>query len=148
MADINDFLRELRGKMSLREAAQRSGLSHSYIAALEQNKRPGSNGPISPSPESLKRLAEAYRYPYEELMKKAGYIDQGNKEEVDKDAVDKFIEYLDLELTDDEIIERMNFKVDNMVLEDEEVREWIAFVRAKRFMKTKRQGGSSNIDGP
>lgn len=148
MAEINDFLRDLRGKMSLREAAQKSGLSHSYIAALEQNKRPGSNGPISPSPESLKRLAEAYRYPYEELMKKAGYIEGENKEESEKDVVDKFIEYLELDLSDDEIIERMTFIVDGMELDDEDVREWIAFVRAKRFMKTQRPGGSSNTDGP
>lgn len=146
MAEINDFLKELRGRMSLREAAQRSGLSHSYIAALEQNKRPGSNGPISPSPDSLKRLAEAYRYPYEELMRKAGYIESENKDESEKDVVDKFIEYLELDLSDDEIIERMTFKVDGMELDDEDVREWIAFVRAKRFMKTQRPG-SSNTDG-
>lgn len=144
MSEINEFLRVLRGKMSLREASQKSGLSHSYIAALEQNKRPGSNGPINPSPDSLKRLAEAYKYPYEELMKKAGYIE----EETEKDAVDLFIEYLDLELTDEEIIERMTFSVDNMPLDDEDVREWIAFVRAKRFMKTRRSGGSSSTDGP
>lgn len=146
MNEINDFLRSLRGKMSLREASQKSGLSHSYIAALEQNKRPGSNSPINPSPDSLKRLSEAYNYPYEELMKMAGYLSDDNKENEEKTPVEKLIEYLELELTDDEIIERMTFKIDNMILDDEDVREFIAFVRAKRSMKKTQPAGSSKND--
>jgi hypothetical protein len=33
-----------------------------------------------------------------------------------------------------------------MVLDDEDVREFIAFVRAKRFMKKQPSSGSSNTD--
>lgn len=138
------FLEELRGKTPLREVAYRSGLSHTYIRDLELGINRKTKAPINPTPETLKRLSEAYKYSYEDLMKKAGYIVEEVKKE--KDAVDLFIEYLDLELTDDEIIERMTFSVDNMKLDDEDVREWIAFVRAKRFMKTQRPG-SSNTDG-
>lgn len=76
--EINEFLRKLRGKMSLRVAAQKSGLSHTYISALENNKRPGSNTPIKPTPETLKRLADAYNYDYDELMRIAGYIEGEN----------------------------------------------------------------------
>lgn len=73
---INDFLRQLRGKMSLREASKKSGLSHTYISALENNKRPGSGTPINPTPETLKRLSSAYDYSYEELLIKAGYLNE------------------------------------------------------------------------
>lgn len=140
------FLEELRGKTPLREVAFRSGLSHTYIRDLELGINRKTKAPINPTPETLKRLSEAYKYSYEDLMKKAGYIVEEVKKE--KDAVDLFIEYLDLELTDDEIIERMTFSVDNMPLDEEDVREWIAFVRAKRFMKSERQGGSSKSNGP
>ena len=60
--------------MTFREAAERSGLSHSYIRYLEMGKRPGSNTPINPTPETLESLSKAYNYPYKDLMIKAGYI--------------------------------------------------------------------------
>lgn len=74
MANIGEFLRQLRGKMTYREASEKSGLSHSYIRYLEMGKRPGTNTPINPTPETLKCLAKAYNYDYEELMEKAGYL--------------------------------------------------------------------------
>lgn len=60
--------------LSFREASDRSGLSHSYIRYLEAGKRPGSNTPINPTPDTLKKLADAYNHPYEDLMMLAGYI--------------------------------------------------------------------------
>jgi transcriptional regulator with XRE-family HTH domain len=123
--------------MSLREAAEKSGLSHSYIDSLEKGRHPNTGAPITPSPDSLRSLSKAYNYSYDELMRLAGHMREENK-----DAVDKLIEYLDLELTDEEIIDRMNFKVDNITLSDEEVKEFIAFVRAKRFMKHSQQASS------
>jgi transcriptional regulator with XRE-family HTH domain len=74
--EFGDFLRKLRGKMPYREASERSGVSHAYIRYLEIGKRPGTNTPIQPSPEMLRGLAKAYNYPYKELMKKAGYTDE------------------------------------------------------------------------
>lgn len=76
MSEINEFLKALRErrKLTLREAADRSGLSHSYISSLENGRHPKTKAPINPSPESLERLSEAYNYDYELLMKIAGYI--------------------------------------------------------------------------
>lgn len=73
MSELGDFLKQLRGGMTYREAAERSGLSHAYIRYLEIGKRPGSNTPINPSPEMLKGLAKAYNHSYKDLMKRAGY---------------------------------------------------------------------------
>jgi transcriptional regulator with XRE-family HTH domain len=120
--------------MSLREASQKSGLSHSYIAALEQDKRPGTKAPISPSPESLKRLSEAYGFPYEELMIKAGYLSE-EQDNDDRSPAEVLIGYLEMELSNEEIIRRMNFTVDGMTLTDEEASEFVDFVRVKRAMK-------------
>lgn len=60
--------------MSLREAASKSGLSHAYIRDLEIGVNRKTKAPINPSPETLKSLSEAYNYPYEELMERAGHI--------------------------------------------------------------------------
>jgi transcriptional regulator with XRE-family HTH domain len=81
LSNINKFLLTLRKRrrMTLREASEKSGLSYSYISALERGKHPTTMAPISPSPESLRGLAEAYNFDYEELMIMAGYIE--NKKE-------------------------------------------------------------------
>lgn len=73
MDEFGAFLRDLRGKMTFREAAEKSGVSHAYIRYLEIGKRPGTNTPINPSPEMLKGLAKAYNHSFKDLMVRAGY---------------------------------------------------------------------------
>ncbi|WP_248924812.1 helix-turn-helix domain-containing protein [Paenibacillus hamazuiensis] len=72
--DFGKFLERLRGNMSLREAAKKSGLSHAYIRDLELGKNRSTNERITPSPETLKKLSSAYGYSYTDLMQKAGHL--------------------------------------------------------------------------
>lgn len=72
--DFGKFLEGLRGSMSLREAAKKSGLSHAYIRDLELERNRSTNDKITPSPDTLKKLSAAYGYPYTELMIKAGHL--------------------------------------------------------------------------
>lgn len=72
--DFGKFLESLRGSMSLREAARKSGLSHAYIRDLELERNRSTNDKITPSPDTLKKLSAAYGYPYTELMIKAGHL--------------------------------------------------------------------------
>lgn len=106
---IGIFLKRLRGKMSLREAAERSGFSHSYIAALEQNKRPSTNTPIKPSPDALKALSKAYNYSYEDLMKKAGYMGDEEKLSIDESEqiLKEIVHKYNLDLTNPDIRENV-----------------------------------------
>ncbi|MFN0222139.1 helix-turn-helix domain-containing protein [Paenibacillus sp. KR2-11] len=86
MSELGEILRRLRGNMSLREAAKRSGLSYSYISSLESGKHPRTGDPIKPSPESLKALAKAYpNSSYSELMKVAGYLE--NLQDIKDDEI-------------------------------------------------------------
>ncbi|MBE1556074.1 helix-turn-helix domain-containing protein [Sporosarcina limicola] len=87
MNSLGELFKKLRGKKSLREIADVTQLSHTYIADIEKGYRRGSKKPIHPSPDTLKRLAEAYSYPYEELMRVAGYIEgKTDNEENDWDS--------------------------------------------------------------
>lgn len=83
MSNIHELLLKIRESkgFSLREAAKRSGLSHSYIDIMEKGIHPKSKSPILPSPESLKAIAKAYNYDYEELMIAAGHIEESKKEQ-------------------------------------------------------------------
>lgn len=87
MNDLGNLLKELRGKKSLRAVAEETGLSHSYISDIEKGYRRGTKTPINPSPDTLKRLADAYNYPYEDLLKEAGYIDKGTRYKLDVDKI-------------------------------------------------------------
>jgi transcriptional regulator with XRE-family HTH domain len=67
----NEFgvlLQKLRGKLSLRSAAEKVGISHTYLRSLENGEK------TKPSLETLQRFSDAYSYPYNDLMEKAGYI--------------------------------------------------------------------------
>jgi transcriptional regulator with XRE-family HTH domain len=85
--NLGQLLESLRGKMSLREVANVSGLSHTYIRDVERGINRSTKAPVKPSPDTLRRLAEAYKYSYAELMKVAGYLGE-ETEDIDDDLPD------------------------------------------------------------
>lgn len=75
------YLREKREerKLTVRQLNTYSGVSHSYISQLERGNRG------IPSPDILKKLSKPLGIDYEELMIKAGHIEDGeNKEKESK----------------------------------------------------------------
>jgi len=66
--------RRIKG-WTLREVEEKSGVSNGYLSQLEK-------GSIKePSPNYLRKLAEAYEVSYESLLKLAGYIVQVKQKE-------------------------------------------------------------------
>ena len=76
MSKLGEYLIKARGKLSQREAAKRIGISHTYLGKIENGKDPRTGKEIKPTPETLKLISKAYQCDYEELMIKAGYIDE------------------------------------------------------------------------
>jgi transcriptional regulator with XRE-family HTH domain len=79
MQELGNLLRKLRDHESLRDVSSRSGISHTYLGIIEKGIDQRSGNPVKPTPETLKTLAKAYNYPYEELMRKAGYLLESNE---------------------------------------------------------------------
>lgn len=72
---IGDYLKVLRGSLSLREAASRTNgkVSHSTIAQAEKGKN--SHGkPFKPTPDTLVALSQVYNADYKKLLSLAGYL--------------------------------------------------------------------------
>jgi transcriptional regulator with XRE-family HTH domain len=88
MNELSKLLIKLRGDESGRKAAKRAGISHNYLAILEKGFDPQTKAPINPSPETLMNLSSAYDYPYEELMKVAGYL-KGSTEETKESSIEE-----------------------------------------------------------
>lgn len=61
-------------KLTLRDVAVKTGLSHTYIRDLELNYNRKTKAPIKPTPDTLRKLSQAYDYPYEQLLKLAGFF--------------------------------------------------------------------------
>ena len=67
--EIGPLLRRLRGDLSLRDVTRRIGISSSYLSQIERSgRKPGSN--------MIGKLAALYNVDEQELMKRAGRVDQ------------------------------------------------------------------------
>lgn len=69
--EFGKYLKEMRknASISTHKLAEISGVSQSYISHLENGRKSK-----APSPEILKKLADAYKCPYIHLLAKAGYL--------------------------------------------------------------------------
>lgn len=74
---LGKLLYDLRieNDLSLREAADISDISHSYIRNIEKGYDPRTFKAISPTPEILRRFASAYKVKVQLLLEAAGIID-------------------------------------------------------------------------
>lgn len=115
--ELGKFLEQLRGKMSLREAAEKSGLSHTYIRDLEKGVNRTTRAPIQASHDTIKRLAKAYNYDENKLMVKAGIIEDVNMDIINEGQIiaKKSTGYLS-----NDKIEELLLLFDDMSKEDQE----------------------------
>ncbi|MBD0381188.1 helix-turn-helix domain-containing protein [Paenibacillus sedimenti] len=112
------FLEGLRGKMSLREAAHKSGLSHAYIRDLELERNRSTNEKIKPSPVTLKKLSDAYNFSYTELMEKAGYLEKEEKSESEVEIPFQDVLYIEVsmrEITYHTHMSKLNRSVNSLI---------------------------------
>lgn len=76
MENLQEFLISKRKelKLSLRNAAELMGISHSYLSTLEKGTDTRNNTPVKPTPETLQLISKAYGVSYEYLMRLTGYL--------------------------------------------------------------------------
>ncbi|MEZ2661261.1 helix-turn-helix domain-containing protein [Aneurinibacillus aneurinilyticus] len=77
--NFGEYIKKLREErdLSVRELARRSNVSIAHISQTENGHRG------IPKPETLKKLAEGLNHPVEDLMTKAGYLDESEFNTVD-----------------------------------------------------------------
>ena len=63
---------------SLREAAANIGISHTYLSAIEKEYDPRTGNSLSPSPDSLLKICNAYDLPYEETEPLFQSVNEGD----------------------------------------------------------------------
>lgn len=89
MQELSKYLKKLRGNMSIRHVAEKTGISNAYLSQLESEKRE------NPHPDVLKKLAKFYETPVIEFLKKAGYLDEGiDEKENFEEKIDRLFKYV------------------------------------------------------
>lgn len=135
MESFGKQLRTLREKrhLTVNQLATYSGVSAAGISRIENGKRG------VPKPATIKKLADALKIPYEELMQTAGYIETVQETGVSYDTVRTLLEKAETyELHDLSLLERENWRhlsKEDLVLLD----KYFAFLSAeakKEQMKT------------
>ncbi|TDL40754.1 XRE family transcriptional regulator [Macrococcoides bohemicum] len=71
--EFGNFIKELRGKKSIRETAKNIGISHTYLSTLEKGIDPRSKNPIKPTIDAIDKIATYYKIDRMILLDKAGY---------------------------------------------------------------------------
>lgn len=127
MEDIGKLLKELRGKESLREASKRIGISHTYLDTIEKGFDKRSGKPIKPTPDTLKLISDAYRYPYNKLLVMAGYIEDKVNDEDRKNVI---IDTIKREFPDADLMfnDLASFTADDM----QDVYDYIKFKKSQK----------------
>lgn len=120
---------ELRSEKRLtqEELAAKLGITRAALSHYENNRR-------EPDHEFTQKLADFFQVSVDYLMCRTQ-----DRETVLKPEVRLFLDQL--ELSDQEILQKFNLMVDGQPLTTEEARRFIAFVRAERMMN-KEQGQS------
>lgn len=87
--ELAQYLKELRGNLSIRQLAEQTGISNAYLSQLESGKRD------NPHPNVLKDLANFYGIPIIEFLKRAGYLDEDSKiKETYEGKIDRLFKYV------------------------------------------------------
>lgn len=97
MNNLQEFLIDKRKELnlSLRNAANLIGISHTYLNTLEKGVDPRNHMPTKSTPETLKLISKAYDISYEYLMILAGYLHKNRKGLTDKEDLEiKIYEFI------------------------------------------------------
>ncbi len=81
--------------MSLRDFADLCCISHSYLDSIEKGVDARSGKPISPTIETLQKMALGLKMPLIDLLRVCGYIDSsGNSEIISEFSDDELMQFI------------------------------------------------------
>lgn len=121
---LGDRLVQLRKekKMTQQAVADLLHISRGTYAQYEIERR-------VPEYATLERMADFYEVSLDYLV---GRTD--DKKRILADSSRKLIDMIDQELTDEEIMDKMKFRIDGIELSEDDVKLFVALVRSKRAM--------------
>lgn len=71
---IGNFIKKYRGDMSLRNFAEKCGISHTHLDSIEKGYDPRTGKPVSVSVDTLKKIANAMNMSVNDLLIESGDV--------------------------------------------------------------------------
>ena len=91
---IGEFIKKYRGSMSLRDFADKCGISHTHLDSIEKGMDPRTGKPVSVTVETLKKIANAMNMSINDLLIQSGdvklediHFDNAQAVDLDNDTV-------------------------------------------------------------
>lgn len=128
------FLRKRMG-ITQKEISERLNMARTTYSGYE-------NGSREPDNETLDKLAKFHDVSIDYLLGRTQ-----DEKRILADSSRKLIDMIDQELTDEEIMDKMKFRIDGIELSEDDVKLFVALVRSKRAMLKQvptEQGASKN----
>lgn len=127
--ELGKMLRELREekRMSLREFSERLGISHAYLNKLEIGKDSRTGKEITPTIETLTKLAEGLGMSTKEFLTRCGYLKdeaEEDKGEADIELTNLTNEFITALLSSDHV------KIQGRQVEQKEIENLVEAIRA------------------
>lgn len=108
MNQLGKFIKQKRKELglSLRDFAEMCEISHSYLDNLEKGRDARSGKPVSPTIETLQKLASGLKITIVEILRIGGFIDssldQNNQIGINDDELVSFIREISPKLSPEE----------------------------------------------
>ena len=71
---IGNFIKKYRGEMSLRDFAEKCGISHTHLDSIEKGVDPRTGKPVRVTIETLKKIAKAMGMSINDLLIQSGDV--------------------------------------------------------------------------
>lgn len=71
---IGEYIRKYRGEISLRDFADKCGISHTHLDSIEKGIDPRTGKPVKVTVETLKKIANAMNMTINDLLIKSGDV--------------------------------------------------------------------------
>lgn len=71
---IGEYIRKYRGEMSLRDFADKCGISHTHLDSIEKGVDPRTGKPVKVTVETLKKIADAMHMSINDLLIESGDV--------------------------------------------------------------------------
>lgn len=115
---IGNYIRNYRGKTSLRAFAEKCGISHTHLDSIEKGFDPRTGKPVKVTVETLKKIANAMNMTVNELLIESGDVNITDNININYQA--------------DELVKLLSDNVNKLTDDDKET---IKFVINKRIEK-------------
>lgn len=114
---IGNYIKDYRGKTSLRSFAEKCGISHTHLDSIEKGFDPRTGKPVKVTVETLKKIANAMNMTVNDLLINSGDV---KKEDI-----------INYNYSQDELVKLLNDNINKLTNDDKKTIKFIIQNRIK-----------------